>query len=264
MAKERREYRNVKAMIVKGSISIVSHGHGKLLAEILSDLADQEDIKNWLIILTFNVPEEFDASEHRGLQIKIVRNKSPRGFGANHNAAAAIAKGCLLAIVNPDIRLIERDTLVKFSSMHWSVFKGQLRAPVVLTSDGEKEDSVRRNISLPNLLYRTRKRKSGWEADPSGTAFFWLAGMFLISRRDAFLEIGGFDERFFLYCEDYDLSARWRLSGGSVELTEHIEVVHNARRDSHRSLQHLKWHLRSLLRVWSSRAFWKVTLRRSH
>lgn len=247
-------------MNVQGTISIVSHGHGHLIDEILGDLAEQEGVENWLVILTLNIPEEISVLKYTKLRIRVVRNSTPKGFGANHNAAAAIAEGVLLAIINPDIRVTALDTLSKFSSMEWSHEGSQLRAPIVLTAAGTRDDSVRRNLSLPNLIYRARKRKSGWEVDPSGADFFWLAGMFLIFRRDAFLQIGGFDQRFFLYCEDYDLSARWRLSGGSVELVDSIEVVHNARRNSHRSLLHFRWHFRSLLRVWLSPVFWKITL----
>lgn len=249
-------------MNVEGTISIVSHGHGQLIGDILGDLNKQEKIERWFIILTLNIAEEINVVDYVRLRIKVVQNKTPKGFGANHNTAAAMSEGRLLAIINPDIRLTTPDTLVKFSSMEWTHETGQLRAPLVLTAEGAKDDSVRQNLSIPNLISRARERKAGWEIDPTGTDFFWLAGMFLIFRRDAFLGIGGFNEKFFLYCEDYDLSARWRLSGGSIELIDSIEVVHNARRNSHRSAKHFSWHFRSLLRVWFSPTFWRITLGR--
>jgi hypothetical protein len=50
-----------------------------------------------------------------------------------------------------------------------------------------------------------------------------VAGMFMLLRREAFAQVGGFDERYFMYCEDFDLCARLRLAGwhvvaGSVSL----------------------------------------------
>ncbi|UVO50920.1 hypothetical protein M0208_10480 [Sphingomonas sp. SUN019] len=195
-----------------------------------------------------------------GLRATVLRNTKVKGFGANHNAASAIAEGDLFAIVNPDIRLLASDTLAQIAVMEWRKPRPALRAPIVIAPDGTREDSVRRNLSVPNLIRRARHRATGWETDPTAPGFFWLAGMFLIAPLDTFRALGGFDERFRLYCEDYDFSARWRIAGGRMEVIQGLEVVHDARRDSRRSLRHLKWHLSSLLRVWRSKPFWKIVV----
>jgi GT2 family glycosyltransferase len=241
-----------------GTISIVSHGHGPLVRNLLRDLVAQDDIDNWHVILTLNIPEDISESDLAGLRATVVRNSRLKGFGENHNAAAEMAQGELFVIVNPDIRLIAPDTLVQLVAEEWGGDRPALRAPIVVAPDGGREDSVRRNLSLFNLLHRARHRVDGWEADPTGPEFFWLAGMFLIAPIDTFRALGGFDERFRLYCEDYDLSARWRIGGGRVEIMPNLKVVHDARRDSHRSFRHMKWHVASLLRVWRSAPFWKI------
>lgn len=240
-----------------GTISIVSHGHGPLLRQLLSDLADQADIDSWLVIVTLNIPEAFPTCDYDRLRLVVLRNNTARGFGENHNAAARQAQGKLFLIVNPDIRLTSRATLTRLAGMAWPQ-RPVLRAPVVVGPDGTPEDSVRRNLSPFNLLRRLRARPAGWEASPGKDHFFWLAGMFLAVPLEAFRSLGGFDERFRLYCEDYDLSARWRIAGGDVQVIPDLEVVHDARRDSHRSLRHLRWHLASLARVWISRPFWQI------
>lgn len=244
---------------VQGTISIVSHGHGDLVRHLLRDLASQRGIEDWHVVLTLNIPEKFGEDDLAGLNATIVRNDTMKGFGENHNAAARIAHGALFAIVNPDIRLPAPDTLQELAAAEWHDPAPMLRAPIVVAPDGTREDSVRRNLSLPNLIARSRNRnRAGWEADPAGTNFFWLAGMFLVAPLDTFRSLGGFDERFRLYCEDYDLSARWRLAGGGVQVMPTLQVVHDARRDSHRSFRHMKWHVTSLLRVWTSATFWKT------
>lgn len=240
---------------VQGTISIVSHGHGPLVRHLLDDLAGQVGIGDWLIVVTLNIPEPF---EHiAGLQMLVIRNDASKGFGANHNAAALHAQGALFVIVNPDIRLLRRDMLDRIAELDWD---GQptLRAPVVVAPDGSREDSVRANLSAFNLVARAIGRTTGWEADPDGENFFWLAGMFLIAPVGWFRALGGFDERFRLYCEDYDLCARWRIAGGKVELVSDLTVVHDARRNSRRSVRHLRWHLASLVRVWVSVPFWRI------
>ncbi len=251
---------------IKGTISVVSHGHGALVRALLDDLRAQQGIGDWRVVLTLNIPEigadplgEQDLQDLSGI---VVRNAAPKGFGANHNAAALLAEGPIFLIVNPDIRLPASDTLARLAAMPWHASGPVLRAPVVIAPNGEHEDSVRLNLSLPNLVRRARGRAAGWEADPNGAEFFWLAGMFLAVPLDTFRSIGGFDERFRLYCEDYDLSARWRLIGGEIHIIPDLAVIHDARRDSHRSWRHMRWHLESLLRVWTSGAFWRIVTRR--
>lgn len=247
---------------IKGTISIVSHGHGSMIKQLLQDLARQKGIEDWLVILTLNIPENIEDVDLSDLHVIRVENTHPKGFGANHNAAANNAEGNLFLIVNPDIRLVAPDTLRQIAAMEWNDQRPALRAPVVIAPDGAREDSVRRNLSLPNLLFRSLQQKNGWEANPEKREFFWLAGMFLIVPIGTFRALKGFDEGFRLYCEDYDLSARWHLAGGRVEVIQSLEVVHDAQRDSRRSLRHMRWHVASLLRVWLSVPFWRVVFTR--
>lgn len=210
-------------------------------------------------MVTINIPEKIETVP--GLNMAFIENSEPKGFGANHNACAEHAEGRLFVIVNPDIRIDDPQCLAKIAAGDWDGVAA-LRAPVVLSPAGEREDSVRKNLSIVNLIARSRHKQAGWEVDPEKTRFFWLAGMFLIARLDQFRAIGGFDDRFRLYCEDYDLSARWRTGGGIVEIMKGITVMHDARRDSHRSLRHLRWHVASLARVWCSPVFWKIVFQR--
>jgi len=84
-----------------------------------------------------------------------------------------------------------------------------------------------------------------------------MAGMFLMVRSEAYKGVGGFDERFHLYCEDFDLCARVRLLGWPIGLSDDARVVHDARRASHDSPRHLFWHVCSLIMMWCSRSWWR-------
>lgn len=230
-----------------------------MLRALLDDLAKQVGIANWLVLVTINIPEPFE--EHVGLNLKVIRNDVPKGFGANHNAAAAAAEGKLFLIVNPDIRLTQPNALECIARTDCGN-EPTLRAPIVLSPNGEIEDSVRKNLSAPNLFRRIIKKRTGWEANPDNSLFFWIAGMFLIAPLQEFVKIGGFDERFRMYCEDFDLSARWKINGWRIEVLKDITVIHDARRDSHASLRHLRWHLESIFKIWISQTFWRIVIRR--
>jgi N-acetylglucosaminyl-diphospho-decaprenol L-rhamnosyltransferase len=243
------------------TLSVVSHGHGNMVKALFDDLSKQANIHQVLILLTLNLAhEEFDTLQFPLLDIKIIRNSTPKGFGANHNAAFTHSVGEWFLIVNPDIRLPDTQTLNHLLSA--SPQQAVLRAPRVMNSQGELEDAVRRHLTPWSLLRRAR----GLDREPlaprqtaeRGQPFYWLAGMFLVTQRTVFQKINGFDPRFFLYCEDYDLCARLYISGCRIEIMKNTHVIHDAQRGSHRSWKYLRWHLSSLFKVWFSAAFWKV------
>jgi N-acetylglucosaminyl-diphospho-decaprenol L-rhamnosyltransferase len=88
------------------TLSVVSHGHGKLIAELFADIR-QKVTSPVRVILTINRPEPEEpwADEQFPFEITVVRNSSPKGFGANHNAALAKTQSEFFCVLNPDIRL---------------------------------------------------------------------------------------------------------------------------------------------------------------
>jgi N-acetylglucosaminyl-diphospho-decaprenol L-rhamnosyltransferase len=76
--------------------------------------------------------------------------------------------------------------------------------------------------------------------------------MFMVFNRAVFDQVGGFNERYFLYYEDVELCARLQLAGLRVVVKPGAQVVHHAQRSSHRNLKYLRWHVGSLLRFLTS------------
>jgi N-acetylglucosaminyl-diphospho-decaprenol L-rhamnosyltransferase len=72
--------------------------------------------------------------------------------------------------------------------------------------------------------------------------------MFMLFKADAYRNLGGFDERYYMYYEDVDICTRAWSTGLSVLACNTIKVVHDAQRASHQNPQHLIWHLRSMAR----------------
>ena len=91
------------------SISIVSHGHGFMINQVLKDF-DNLGLTNYEILLTINIKEDLNfLNSFQHLPIVLIQNKSPKGFGRNHNEAFAIAKGAIFIVSNPDIRIKKFD-----------------------------------------------------------------------------------------------------------------------------------------------------------
>lgn len=242
-------------------MSVVSHGHGAMVAALLDDLVRWRGPDD-IVVVTLNVPEPvpLDRSRWSGA-IEWIDNAMPKGFGANHNSALDGRGAQWFAIVNPDIRLPADalGTMIEFGQ----AASVDLVAPVVIDAEGHQQDSVRALLTpvtlvdrvLSRLLRRTPHRR---EQQPD-----WFAGMFLLVSRGAFVAVGGFDERFFLYCEDMDFNIRLRLRGFAMVQCETAVVVHDARRASYRSARHIRWHLASLARAWTSSSFWTYLAHRS-
>ena len=229
-------------------LSIVSHGQLTLICDLLRDLQKFELFET-SIILTINIQEELSAlEEFRNLPITIIQNNHPKGFGDNHNSAFESTVCDFFTIVNPDIRLDAYNTnllLAPFRALDVGAV-----APVILSPEGQIEDSARRFPSVPRLIRRTvlGKREPDYSWDNRPIDVDWSAGMFVVYRAEAFRAIGGFDPRYFMYMEDADICLRLKRAGWRTVLQPACSVVHDARRASRRSLRHLRWHVASAFR----------------
>jgi GT2 family glycosyltransferase len=81
----------------------------------------------------------------------------------------------------------------------------------------------------------------------------WVAGMFILIKKDVFNELSGFDDkRFFMYFEDVDLCRRVNNKGYSIIYDPSQHVVHDARRASRKNLKHIIWHITSMFRYFTN------------
>ena len=198
-------------------------------------------------MLTQNIPEPVDyATADWPFPVRVVRNGRPKGFGANHNAAFALSKGRYFCVLNPDVRL-RGDPFPRLQSVLDDEGTGVV-APRVVNPSSVAEDNAR---PFPTIVSLAKKALFGASAhEPAGQgppeAPDWVAGMFMLFRRDSFERVGGFDDRFFLYYEDVDICARLRQAGYAVRVEPGVTVIHDARRQSHRSLRYARWHMSSM------------------
>ncbi|MGE0312625.1 MAG: glycosyltransferase [Lautropia sp.] len=250
-------------------LSIVSHGQRDLAVDLLACIARDASPLVRQIVYTRNVPEPALPDRFAALPgLDCIDNPRPAGFGRNHNAAFARCREPLFCVLNPDIGWA-RDPFVALAAALGVAAPETARlpgptlpdgdrqrplglvAPLVVRPDGAIEPTGRALYTIAEMI--------GSKLHPSNRSIDadWLAGMFLLFRSDAFRQIGGFDERYFLYIEDVDISSRLRLAGWRLRQCADATVVHDARHRSHRSLRHARWHLAGMLRYWTSPAFWR-------
>lgn len=241
-------------------LTVNYHTSGDLaaLAESVRNHAGGQEVE--LIIANNSADDAVDLSSDDALRVTVLPSANV-GFGAGINLAFRHARGDVLFVANPDLKIVEDtfDTAVAFLSDHADV---GIVLPLLRYPEGDVQASVRRFYTWPVVLYA----RSPLRALRIRPAFFrhylcerldrsrpsdvdWGLGGAMFLRRSNVDEAGIFDERFFLYFEDVDLCYRMWARRRRVVYCPQIECIHAHQRHSRKAFSHAGWHhFRSLLR----------------
>lgn len=243
--------------------SLVSHGHGDGLRQSLTSLADALRHSGFTsrVILTLNLPEpELEAqlqAQSWPFELVFLRNAHPLGFGANHNQAFRQSQAPWFAVINPDVFWPQDPAFWRpLAQDAWPPQVG-LVCPEQLDAKGQRQDYARRLITPMQLCVRIARR--WWRVPRAADALAleqadWVNGACLFFRAQVFESLQGFDERFFMYCEDTDICLRLQLAGWTMASMGGA-VRHDAQRNTGRQWRHWAWHVRSLWRLWGSASY---------
>ena len=235
------------------TFSIVSHGHSDVIRALLADLNVYSGTHALELLLTLNAPElesitDLELQQLCKFKITVLKNSSAKGFAANHNLALAHASEGIWCVINPDIRLdaAQLDALIEALAPSYV----GLAHPRQQNPSGQKLEYSRALVTPFSLLKRYLGRRSEQPDQPD-----WVSGCFMAFRSEVYQELGGFDEKYFLYCEDVDICLRLQLAGYKIVEAD-FSIVHDTRRGTLKKFDHFKWHVSSLLKLWCSRVFW--------
>lgn len=226
------------------TISVVSHGQGFLIKNLLADIKLGVGVTCELIV-TLNIPEdESFLSGYENHQLTVIRNTAPKGFGENHNQAFSRSSGNFFAVVNPDVRLNFfniRPLLDHFCDSSIGVI-----SPAVFSSAGELQDSARKFPTITSLILRKFGiQKTDYIFGDMAVDVEWVAGMFMVFSKYSYTLVKGFDMKYFMYMEDADICRRLSQHGLRVLVLPSLQVIHDARRASRHNIRHFIWHCRS-------------------
>ena len=224
---------------------MVSHGHGEMLERLVESLLSYSEVSK--IIVTKNIPEKlnFILSD----RIAVIENSSQRGFGENHNEAFLNVNEAYFCVLNPDITFNENPfpDLIR----NQVKYNAGLAVPLVLNKLGEIDDSIRFFLTPTSLIRRfffNNEHKYALSNNSPTFAPEWAAGMFMLFTSKCFRDLGGFDDGYYLYCEDIDICVRiWKAEQFMIACPQ-VQVIHDARRSSRQNFKYLRWHLSSLIR----------------
>ena len=246
------------------TVSIVSHGHSRLVKELIRQIAAMSYIQVKQLVITSNIPDtsatnlesEFNTKD---FQIVLIKNSTPLGFGANHNQAFKLCKTDYFCALNPDV-VFKQDPFAALLQVFTNL-EVSCAYPIQIQSNGSALDSERELVSPWSIVKRhlpfvgKRLRQQMVQAQTQGDKpVHWVNGAFMLFRSDVFRQLGGFDERYFMYGEDVDICLRMQLAGYTLARAN-ATVIHNTQRRTLHDMRHFAWHVRSLLRLWRSDSY---------
>lgn len=177
------------------------------------------------------IPQAIERAREHDHRLKVIYNHANLGFGPAVNRAAAKARGQALLILNPDC-MIKESELQRLLDVMVSENKAGLIGAVVCDEKGVPDQaSYRRDPVIQRALSTLLKRNdegvniSGPMPDRVVEAEAVSGAVMLMPRR-VFEWLNGFDEAYFLHCEDLDLCRRVRDAGWRVLLAGDVHVLH--------------------------------------
>ncbi|HEY5841052.1 MAG TPA: glycosyltransferase family 2 protein [Mycobacterium sp.] len=170
---------------------------------------------------------------------RLMRMDGNIGYGSAMNRGAAVVApdSEFLIVANPDVQWGPGSIDVLIGAASRWPNAGAL-GPLIRNPDGSVYPSARH---LPSLVRGGMHavvgpvwRNNPWtkayrqeHQEPSERPVGWLSGSCLLMRRAAFAEIGGFDERYFMYMEDVDLGDRLGRAGWLNVYVPSAEIMHD-------------------------------------
>ena len=196
--------------------------------------------------------------------VRVIRREKNVGFGAGHNTVLPGLASDYHFILNPDI-LLRDDTLSDLAEWMQAHPAAVMARPRLCFPDGRVQVLPLRRCSLRPMVYRQLSFLSFWKKYNDAYVMAgedltvprqieFCTGSFAAVRTDAFKAAGGFDEGYFMYVEDADLTQKM-LQRGQVWLVPQFTAVHVWHRAAHRSLRPMVQQTRSLCRYFRKWGF---------
>ena len=179
------------------------------------------------------------------------------GFGKAHNIALRKIQGLspYHLILNPDI-YFESDVVEQLISYMNENTNVGLITPDIFLPTGERAFSCR-SLPAPSTLIKRRLFPSSVKDVYKDIVYDhpvsspWVSGCFMMVRTSILESVGLFDERFFMYCEDVDISRRVHSCGYDIVCYPLVKAVHASHRDSAHSLKMLSIHVFSAIKYFN-------------
>ena len=223
-------------------IVIVNWNAGQQLRACLDSLGRVErggfELSRVVLVDNASSDGSADGLDYAALPIVVIRNSANEGFAAACNRGASGSGAEYLLFLNPDTELCADSISAPLAFMERAENRSVgiagiqlVDASGVVSRSSARFPSLGRCVSRALGLSRLSTRlfpsyiMNEWDHGES-RAVDHVSGAFYLVRRSLFEELGGFDERFFVYLEDLDFSYRASLTGSSSRYVAEARAFH--------------------------------------
>ncbi len=218
------------------SIIVVNYNTGEFLQKCLKSIPSGCEV---IVIDNASTDDSLQKAIDGFPNFKYYKFSKNLGFARACNAGVYLSRGKYLLFLNPDSVIVKKGFKRCMKLIKKKRDAGAVTGKVIYPS-GIIQPNVRKEGGVLNFLFgRTSFLKKLFPGSVFEKNYFYeekelqyerevalAAAMFFLVKKDIFLSIGGFDERFFLYWEDFDLSVRLRKNGLKIYYVPETVAVH--------------------------------------
>ncbi|WP_407277707.1 glycosyltransferase family 2 protein [Aromatoleum evansii] len=220
------------------SVLIVNYNGLRFLDECLESIKTAFSRYSYEVVVVDNASSDgSQAFLQARSDIRYIESLENTGFTGGNNLAARSARGKVLLLLNNDTRIEgQLDSLIDQALAEQVGAAGSR----LVYSDGRTQFSVgfhhrpirlvlswlglEKKHRLPSIFRRMETDPAYYEQ--SHTPVDWVSGACLATRREIWERLCGFDEAFFMYCEDVDYCLRVRNAGFGIAFVAETLVIH--------------------------------------
>ena len=221
------------------SVVIVSYRCGALLDECLTSLeANRADVDMEVEVVDNASGDDTVEVSRRHAWVTTTALDENIGFARANNVAMDRARGRAVLVLNPDT-VVPPGALRACLDELWRDPSVGLLSPRLIDREGRLDRRCHRGFPTlwSSFCYfttldrvfrgpRSRRYTMGHLPETEAADVEAVSGAFMLMPRDAMVVVGGFDEQFFMYAEDIDLSLRFIEHGYRVRYWPGVDVVH--------------------------------------
>lgn len=238
-------------------ISVVSHGHSGLINDLkcLQYLVD-----DFVVVIKSNKPNDDFSSLKLSNNCYWIDDNYGLGFGCNNNivfeyccSELGMNDNDLFLVLNPDVLI----SPIAIHELRHAMLRDQIDIATINLFKNQDltiyDNSIRKFPSFLNFITSFIGLGNGSIIDKSKIygrkEVDWAAGSFLAFSCYLYRKVGGFDKRYFMYCEDIDICYRSSLLGHFVMYYADIKAIHLAKHANRKILsKHFYWHVSGAFR----------------
>lgn len=255
---------------MKISYSIVTYNNEKIIADTVKSLSDTvpAGYDYTLYIIDNNSTDDTvsivkEIGDEHVIVIELTDNK---GFGHGHNAVLPVLTSDYHFVVNPDITVESEGEIFKMIDYLEHHKEVGMIVPLITNKDGSIQhlnkkhptvlDMFIRRIS-PNL-FKSRQDRYVCMEKGYDTVYRvdYASGCFMVFRTSLFKQLNGFDEQFFMYLEDADITRRVNQISVANFFPD-AKIIHEWERAGHKRIKYA-WITVKSMRVYFKKWGWKI------